>query len=106
MSEPVVANTLGPRLFFQHLSQNYENEYWEFEKKLGFGGFGFTALVRRKKSTGEPSQRMAVKFAVGVSFDRQQSLRDEIKTLKVWPRLFPITPYNWYLMRPLESERR
>ncbi|KAJ3576225.1 hypothetical protein NPX13_g3766 [Xylaria arbuscula] len=45
MSQPRVANLLGPRAFFKHLSDTYENDDWEFEKKLGFGGFGFTALI-------------------------------------------------------------
>ncbi|RYC57397.1 hypothetical protein CHU98_g8818 [Xylaria longipes] len=67
MSSPVIANNLGVRGFFLHLSQNYENEYWEYEKKLGFGGFGFTALMKRKGSSGQPGQRMAVKFPVGTS---------------------------------------
>ncbi|KAF2965403.1 hypothetical protein GQX73_g8175 [Xylaria multiplex] len=44
MSAPVIANTLRPRAFFEHISENYKNEDWEFEKRLGFGGFGFTAL--------------------------------------------------------------
>ncbi|KAI1146518.1 kinase-like protein [Nemania diffusa] len=59
MSASVIANTLGPRGFSTHLSQNYENEYWEFEKRLGFGAFGFTALLKGKGSSAHLIQRMA-----------------------------------------------
>ncbi|KAI0104963.1 kinase-like protein [Nemania sp. FL0031] len=76
------ANTLGPRRFFEHISQNYENEYWEFEKKLGFGGFGYTVLLKRKGSSVQPPQRMAVKFTVGTSSTRTGSLKTEIDMLK------------------------
>ncbi|KAJ8125778.1 hypothetical protein O1611_g7859 [Lasiodiplodia mahajangana] len=82
MSRPVVANTLGPRGFFDHLSKNYKNEYWEFEKRLGFGAFGFTALFKRKGSPEQPAQRTAVKFAVGNDGRGATSLRDEIKMLE------------------------
>ncbi|KAI0869900.1 hypothetical protein GGS24DRAFT_505295 [Hypoxylon argillaceum] len=82
MSASVIANTLGPRGFFTHLSQNYENEYWGFEKRLGFGAFGFTALLKRKGSSAHPIQRMAVKFALGTSKLRTNTLKNEIETLK------------------------
>ncbi|KAI1123218.1 kinase-like protein [Nemania abortiva] len=83
MSRSVVANTLGPRAFFEHLSQNYENEYWEYEKRLGFGAFGFTALLKRKGSSVQPAQRMAVKFAIGTDPRRRQTLHTEIDVLKM-----------------------
>ncbi|KAK5624872.1 hypothetical protein RRF57_000588 [Xylaria bambusicola] len=82
MSRPVIANTLGPRAFFQHLSEIYENKEWKFEKRLGFGAFGFTALLRRKLSSGQPVQRMALKFVVGTSQSRMDVLKDEIDMLK------------------------
>ncbi|KAI0520745.1 kinase-like protein [Xylaria bambusicola] len=77
-----IANELRPRAFFQHLSENYKNEEWEFEKRLGFGAFGFTALLRRKASSGQPVQRMALKFMVGSSKSRVSALQGEISMLK------------------------
>ncbi|KAI0970442.1 kinase-like protein [Xylaria arbuscula] len=78
------ANDLGPRRFFQHLSENYENQYWEYEKRLGFGAFGYTALLKSKGPPGQPGKRMAVKFAVGTTSNRQGTLRTEINFLKTF----------------------
>ncbi|KAI1357697.1 kinase-like protein [Xylaria arbuscula] len=83
MSQPRVANLLGPRAFFKHLSDLTRTMTGNSKKKLGFGGFGFTALVRRKKPSGEPQQRMAIKFIVGTSPARWQTLIREIDILKI-----------------------
>ncbi|KAI1319737.1 kinase-like protein [Xylariaceae sp. FL0255] len=81
----VVANTLGPRRFFQHLADNFQNEHWEYEKRLGFGAYGYTALIKWKGSSEEPPpvQRMVIKFAIGSSSRGQISLRHEIGTLEM-----------------------
>ncbi|KAI0966408.1 kinase-like domain-containing protein [Xylaria arbuscula] len=55
------------------------SSYWEYEKLLGYGGFGVAILLRQKGESEADKQRMALKVALPPA---AEDLRTEIEWLK------------------------
>ncbi|KAI1330882.1 kinase-like domain-containing protein [Xylariaceae sp. FL0255] len=74
-----LANNLGLTGLSNHVEENFQNRYWEYEKTLGMGGFGIAVLIKLKGILGPDAKRRAVKLARS---GREAELLKEIEILK------------------------